>query len=76
VSEPIGTFEKQRAFTTERFTISADRMEKPFVLVRSGLSHGGGHIQYILSPEEARELANELLHAAAFAATPLPKWGK
>lgn len=59
-----------RTFTTERFTITADRRERQFVMLRSGLSHGGGHIQYILSVAEARELASELLAAAAYAAIP------
>ncbi len=65
-------FQRDRLFTAGAFTLHADRKATPFISLRSGLSHKGGSIQHILSIEEARELAAELLAAADFAAKPLP----
>lgn len=64
-------FQRDRHYLAGVFTIYADRKAAPFISLRSGLSHQGGHIQHILSIEEAIELRDTLSKAIDFAAVPL-----
>lgn len=65
-------FERERRDSVGAFMIYGDRKAAPFVMLRSGLSHNGGHVQYILSPAEAKQLGEALVALAEFAAVPLP----
>lgn len=64
--------QRDKVFTTGHFNIYADRKARPFIRLASGISDRGGSTQYILSLDEARNLARELMAAVEFAAKPLP----
>ena len=64
--------QRDKLFTAGHFNLYADRKAKPFVRMTSGISDRGGCTQHILSIDEARALARELMAAADFAAKPLP----
>lgn len=68
--KPITEFEVERRYAAGEFAIHADRRQTAFVALHSGLSHKGGHIQWIMSPAAAKALAQELLKAVEFASVP------
>lgn len=65
------TFERDRRGFASSFEIYADRKDKPFVMLSSGLSHNGGRIQHIMSHEDAEALGVALINAARFAREPM-----
>ena len=64
--KPATEFEVEKRYSAGEFGIHADRRQSAFVGLHCGLSHKGGHIQWILKPEMAKKLAEELLKAAEF----------
>lgn len=68
---PPATFERERRGFTGPFEVCADRKDKPFISLSSGLSHNGGRIQHLMSPADAKALGNALIDAAEFAERPM-----
>lgn len=69
-AEPT-TFERERRGFAGPFEVYADRKDKAFIMLSSGLSHNGGRIQHLMSPAEAKALGNALIDAAEFAEHPM-----
>lgn len=65
------TFERDRRGFAGPFEVYADRKDKPFVMLASGLSHNGGRTQHLMTPAEAKALGNALIDAAEFADHPM-----
>lgn len=70
-AEKPAVFERDRRTFAGEFEIYADRKSSAFIMLASGLSHKGGRIQHIMSPDDAEALGRALIAGAEFARVPL-----